>query len=183
MAFPFYLQFRRDGAHALCAGVFAMLCPSPVTVSPAPLPQLTRCDLLLDDFLRRQRERLLLCSSPSWYIPVPAQITPSQRPAAHFTRQHGLMCSSCLDTGLQSMVLGQQHRHKWGPIQICWVGNSGTGTQRSVAEQKTSRWFWCRLQLLLQCIKLAAFAVMQEVLGDGEGWRAAVRGVTESDVT
>ena len=106
MAFPFYLQFRRDGARALCAGVFAMLGPSPVTVSPAPLPQLTRCDLLPDDFLRRQSERPLLCSSPSRDIPVPARITPSQRPAAHFTRQHGLMCSSCLDTGLQSMVPG-----------------------------------------------------------------------------
>ena len=103
-----------------------------------------------------------------------------ERPAVYFTCQRVLMCSSCLDTGFQSMVpeaaaaaqvrapsrFSESETQELGP-SVLWLN-------------KTSGWFWCLPQLLLQCIKLVVFAVIQEVVEDREAWRAAVCGVTKS---
>lgn len=161
--FPFYPEFYWDRAHSLCLRVSAyavfFTCDP---LSPAPLHLLTRCYFLLEDFL------LLHVPRSKWGAPLLLQSlsvrsSPSLDHAIsetvasfYFTCQPGLMRSSCLDTGFQSMVpeaaaawtqlrvpprLTESETQEVGP-SILWLN-------------RTSRWFWWRSRLRLTGLEVS----------------------------
>ena len=159
MSFPFLPRILLGQStfplsQRLCVCCVLHLWPS----FPSPLHLLTRCYFLLEDFLLLHVPRskwgapsllhllqsLSVRSSPSLDHAISETVA-----SFYFTCQLGLMRSSCLDTGFQSMIpeaaaatqlrvpprLTESATQEVGP-SILWLN-------------KTSRWFWWRSRLRL----------------------------------